>query len=141
MREPFTQLYVHLVWSTWDRQPLITDEIKSRLYAELADKCRKLKCEPLAIGGVQDHVHRLCRFHPAVSISELVKEIKGASSHLVTHEIAPASSFKWQGAYGAFTIRKTEIPQVKSYILNQEQHHSQNDLDLFFEPDLEDKVP
>ena len=137
MREPFTQLYVHLVWSTWDRQPFITSEIQPRIFAALADKCRGLKCEPLAIGGISDHVHLLCRFHPSISIFDLVKELKGSTSHLVTHEIARSASFKWQGAYGAFTIRKSEIPQVKDYSLNQEQHHFQNDLDRIFEQDQE----
>ncbi len=126
MREPYTQLYVHMVWATWDRLPLITIAIEPRLYAAVATKCRKLKCEPLAIGGIEDHVHLLARLHTTIAIATLAKEVKGASSHLVTHEITPGEFFKWQGAYGAFTLRKSEVPQVKAYILNQIQHHAEN---------------
>lgn len=61
-----------------------------------AEKCRQLKCLPLEIGGVADHV--LTRLHPTVAVAELVKEIKGASSHLVTHQVLPGEFFKWQGA-------------------------------------------
>jgi putative transposase len=128
MRAPYTQLYIHLVWATWDRLPLITDQIEDRLYAAIAEKCRQLKCVPLEIGGVADHVHVLTRLHSTIAVAELVKEIKGSSSHLVTHQILPGEFFKWQGAYGAFTLRKEDVPQVKAYIENQKQHHSEHHL-------------
>ena len=56
MRRPYTQIYAHLVWATWDRLLLITSEIESRLHAAIAAKCRELDAEALAIGGVDDHV-------------------------------------------------------------------------------------
>ena len=124
MRTPYTQLYLHVVWATWDRLPLITKEIEPRLYAAVAEKCRELKCVPLAIGGTSNHVHLLLRLHTTVAVATLVKEVKGASSHLVTHEIARGRFFKWQGAYGAFTLRKTDVPTVKAYIEKQEEHHA-----------------
>ncbi len=128
MRAPYTQLYVHLIWATWDRLPLITGEIEARLYAAIAQKCREFKCIPLAIGGMADHVHVLVRLNTAVAIATLVKEIKGASSHLVTHAITPDRFFKWQGSYGAFTLRKNEAQIVADYIHNQKQHHAAGEL-------------
>jgi len=133
MREPYTQLYVHLVWATWDRLPFITPDIEPRIYAAIAQKCRDLKCVPIAIGGIEEHIHLLTRFHTTVPIATLAKEVKGSSSHLVTHEIAPSQPFKWQGAYGAFTIRKSEVPKVKAYIENQKQHHAEHSLEPEFE--------
>lgn len=124
MRAPYTQLYLHVIWATWDRLPLISDDIEDPLYAAIAAKCRELKCEPIAINGVEDHVHLLVRFHTTVSVANLVKEVKGSSSHLVTHVLQPGEFFKWQGAYRAFTIRKSDVPVVKEYIINQKQHHS-----------------
>ena len=128
MRAPYTQLYLHLVWATWDRLPLITDEIEPRLYAAIAQKCRQLKCVPLAIGGTANHVHLLVRLHTTVSVAQLAKEVKGSSSHLVTHEITPGEFFKWQGAYGAFTLRKEDVPVVQAYIERQKEHHAMADL-------------
>ena len=128
MRASYTQLYLHLIWATWDRLPLITADVESRIYAAIAAKCRQLKCEPLAINGVEDHVHVLVRLHTTVSVARLVKEIKGASSHLMTHEIKPGKFFKWQGAYRAFTIRKSDVPTVRAYIQNQKQHHAEKHL-------------
>ncbi len=126
MREPFTQLYLHCVWSTWDRLPLITPDVERRLYSAMIGKCRELKCLPIRVGGVEDHSHLLLRLHTTISVATLVKEVKGASSHLMTHEIRPGEFFKWQGAYGAFTLRQTEVSVVKEYIINQKKHHAAN---------------
>ncbi len=128
MREPFTQLYVHCVWSTWDRLPLITPAVEPRLYMAIVEKCRELRCLPIRIGGIQDHVHLLVRLHPAVAVATLVQEVKGSASHLMTHSVAPGEFFKWQGAYGAFTLQADEVPIVKEYIANQKAHHDNRDL-------------
>jgi putative transposase len=133
VKQAFTQIYVHVIWATWDRLPLITEDIRSRLYGSIEEKCCQLKCEPLAVGGIEDHVHVLARLHPAVSVSEFIKELKGFSSHLMTHVVLPGDFFKWQGAYGAFTIRKNEVRNVKSYILNQKTHHAEGTLNVVFE--------
>ena len=139
MRTPYTQLYVHLTWSTWDRISLINEIIQSRLYAAIAKKCRQLKCEPLAIDGMEDHVHLLVRLHPTVAIATLIKEVKGTSSHLVTHELTPGEFFKWQGGYGAFTIRKEDVLRLKAYIENQKLHHAEGALQIHWEPRLTTK--
>ena len=139
MRAPYTQLYLHLIWSTWDRLPLITELIEPHLYSAVAVKCRELNCEPYAIGGIADHLHLLVRVHPAISVAMLVKEVKGASSHLITHQITPEDFFKWQGAYRAFTIRKSDVSPVKSYIENQKKHHAENQLQAEYEPNDNEK--
>jgi REP element-mobilizing transposase RayT len=124
MRAPYTQLYLHAVWATWDRLPLITPDVELRLYGEINEKCRALKAHPLALGGMPDHLHLLVRLPTTLAVATLLKEVKGASSHLVTHEIEPGEFFKWQGAYGAFTLSKDEVPRVIDYIRNQKEHHA-----------------
>ncbi|HVF10036.1 MAG TPA: IS200/IS605 family transposase [Abditibacteriaceae bacterium] len=125
MRSPYTKLYVHCVWATWDRQPLLTPAVEARLYAAITAKCHMLRCEVVAIGGDLDHVHLLARFIPRLSIAELVQEVKGASSHLMNHEIAPRREFRWQGSYGAFTVSPRSVQQVGRYIHNQIVHHAE----------------
>ena len=127
-RAPFTQLYLHCVWATWDRVPLIAPQIEKPLYACIAAKCHELKCETIAIGGVSDHVHLLVRLHTTISVADLVKEVKGASSHLIAQKIAPNEFFKWQGAYGAFTVSKDDVSNVKAYVENQKEHHAEEHL-------------
>jgi putative transposase len=123
MHQPYTQLYLHLVWATWDRLPLIRPEIRRPIYGCIQDQLRKHRCEVIAIGGVEDHVHVLTRFPTTVTIADIVKHAKGASSNLVTHEVDPGNFFKWQGYYGAFTIAKNQMPRVRHYVLHQEEHH------------------
>ena len=78
----------------------------------------------LAIGGIADHVHLLIRFPASISLSELVKQIKGSTSHLVTHR--SPQPFKWQGGYGAFTVSKKEVDKISLYIANQEARHAES---------------
>ena len=128
MRAPYTQLFLHCVWATWDRLPLITPKLEQPIYSCILAKVLALKCDAVAIGGMPDHVHLLVRLHTTVTVADLLKEVKGASSHLVTHEIAPGEFFKWQGAYGAFTVSKDGVERVKEYIERQKEHHARNDL-------------
>lgn len=133
MRRPFTQLYVHLVWATWDRLSLITPAVERLVYPAIQAECEKLGAEVLEIGGIEDHVHLLCRIPTTLSIAELAKQVKGASSHLVTHRSGTGRSFKWQGGYGTFTVSRSGVPQVRSYIQRQREHHEANRLDDDFE--------
>jgi len=66
----------------------------------------------------------LVRLPTTLAVATLLKEAKGASPHLVTHEITPDKFFKWQGAYGAFTLAKADVPRVTDYIRNQKAHHA-----------------
>jgi len=128
MREPYTQLYVHLVWATWDREPIIRPDFEDRLYGEILTKLNELKCKEIAARGTEDHVHLLCRFPRPLSISYLVQQVKGATSHLMSHAIPGVDWFKWQGSYGAFTVTRDDVPRVKEYVLRQKEHHRSGDL-------------
>jgi len=125
MYSSYTKLYVHCIWATWDRSPLLTPDIESRIYESMAAKCLELRCDAIAIGGDLDHVHLLAKFVSTISIAELVQGVKGSSSHLMNHEIAPKREFRWQGSYGAFTVSPNGVKQVTEYILNQKIHHSE----------------
>jgi putative transposase len=124
MSAAYTDLFVHLVWATSGRASLILESIEGPLFAAMADKCRELRCPPLAVGGMPDHVHLLIALSPAVAVSKLVKEVKGASAHLIPHRLAPDTPFRWQGGYGAFTLRKEDTLVVRRYVLHQKTHHA-----------------
>lgn len=89
-------------------------------------KLRELGCRRIEVGGVEDHVHCLCQFPPTLSISYLVQQVKGSSSHLIAHELPGLSGqdrFRWQGSYGAFTLSRADVPRVEGYVRNQKAHH------------------
>jgi putative transposase len=128
MRSTFNQIYIHCIWATWDRLPIITPDIQEAVYSVIIKECRELKCQPIAIGGVSDHIHLLTHFSTTVTICELLKQIKGSSSHFINYEIKPNSFFKWQGSYSAFTVSHNALDPLVHYIKNQEQHHRQKSL-------------
>lgn len=128
MPKSCTLVYIHFVWATWDRLPLVTSDLEPSIYACIASKCQELKSELLGIGGTQDHVHVLVRLHSTVSVAELAKGMKGSSSHLVTHELAPNHGFKWQGAYGAFSVSRRDVPQILAYVKKQKEHHANGEV-------------
>ena len=123
MPDSCTYVYIHYVWATWDRMPLVTPLVETEIYACLSAKCRELKCIPLAIGGTEDHVHVLARLHPMVAIAQLAHGMKGSSSHLITHRLAYLPPFRWQGCYGAFSVRPKHVRRIANYIENQKDHH------------------
>ncbi|HEV7128716.1 MAG TPA: IS200/IS605 family transposase [Ktedonobacterales bacterium] len=136
MRDTQVALFVHLVWGTWDRLPLLMGELERRVYRCIEDTCREMGVEVLALGGVEDHVHLVVRFPATLAIADLVKRIKGASSHLATHDIAPDEFFKWQGGYGAFSANADGLPALCAYVRGQKAHHRLGTLVAALEPDL-----
>ncbi len=135
MRAPYTQLYLHLVWATRDRLPLLVPQAQSTAYDSLRAECEQLGAEALAIGGMPDHVHLLVRFPTTVSVAGLVKQVKGASSRLLSLRLAEDGyPFRWQGGYGAFTVSRSHVSPVRAYIANQERHHAGGSLLSMLEP-------
>ena len=122
MSRTFTNLLTHLIFSTKDREPLIVPEIKSELFAYLGGLTRELKGKAYGINGTADHVHLLISLPPVISISEALRFIKSNSSGWV-HDKWPRRSFAWQLGYGAFSVSKSNAPEVLMYIGNQEAHH------------------
>ena len=121
MARTYTKLIYHIVFSTKERVPLITAEIRDRLYPYLGGVIRGEKGSLMEIGGIADHVHILARFGAAVAVSEMVKRIKGNSSHWLSQELGVW--FAWQLGYGAFTVSESQVAAVRKYIQRQEEHH------------------
>jgi REP element-mobilizing transposase RayT len=90
-----------------------------------------MKADVVALGGVEDHVHVLIRVPATLSISSIVKQIKGSSSHLAN---AGEDTFKWQGGYAAFSVSRGLLARARDYVQNQEERHRAGKLVRDFEP-------
>ncbi|HLY30092.1 MAG TPA: IS200/IS605 family transposase [Ktedonobacterales bacterium] len=132
-------LFVHLIWATWDRLPLLVGSFERRVHRALEAKCLELNVELLALGGVEDHIHLLIQLPATLSLAECVKHLKGATSHLATHEIATAQFFKWQGGYAAFSVGIAQLAAVQAYVLRQREHHATGYLTPEWELEPSDK--
>ena len=126
MRASYSRIYIHLIWSTWDRLDLITTELEPILYSYIAKKCRQQNCLLLHIGGIPNHIHLLVKIHTAIEIGDFVKNIKGSSSHYIAQIIHPGNFFKWQGAYPAISVSPFQVSRISRYIAAQKEHHQLN---------------
>lgn len=115
------QIYIHLIWSTKQRETYITSNIETTIHNIIREKCRKFNLEPLAIGNIADHIHLLVSINPNIKIKDFVAEVKGATAYYINHE--SGNSLYWQDGYGCFSIGRSELKQVREYVLNQPKHH------------------
>ena len=120
MPTSFTQLYAHIVAATKHRQAFITPQVESRLYPFIGGIIRDLRCTLYEINGSVDHFHILVQYRPDLSMSDLVREIKGRSSKW-RREMD--RKFRWQECYGGFSVSRSQLPRVKAYIKSQKEHH------------------
>jgi putative transposase len=124
MAQSLAQIYLHIVFSTKNRKPFLQHApSRKRLHKFLAKTCNKLDSHCLECGGVEDHVHLLCRLSKTMSASDLIKELKRVSSVWVKGELTNLRGFYWQNGYGAFSVSPSHVAPLQKYIANQEEHH------------------
>ncbi len=124
MSQSLVQIYVHLVFSTKHRQPFLTDRnFRSRTHAYMAGICNNLGCPSLLTGGVEDHVHILCRFGKTIEVANLIRDLKKDTTKWLKEENPLLADFHWQLGYGAFSVSPSHAELLKEYIANQEEHH------------------
>ena len=121
MPSTHTNLHYHIVFTTKERLPLIKDEWRSRLHSYLGGIVKHLEGVPLAIGGINNHVHLLVGLKSSHRLDYFVRDLKADSSKWIHTELK--EKFEWQKGYGAFTVSPSAIESVRNYVLNQETHH------------------
>ena len=123
MPQSLVKNYIHLVFSTKNRQPFIDKTIQSEFYAYIGGICKSYECYPHAIGGIEDHIHILCTLSKKLPLYKLLEVVKSNSSRWIKTKGEAYENFYWHGGYGAFSINPSEISIVKKYIDNQEERH------------------
>jgi len=124
MGSSWTQNFYHVVFGTKLRIPSITPELEDRLFPFLRGIAKDLKCVPIAVNGMSEHVHLLIRFPSDLALADLIRHLKSRSTKWI-HQTFPAlREFGWQEGYGGFTVSKSSLPEVEHYIRNQKVHHA-----------------
>jgi putative transposase len=123
MPQSLSNILIHLIWSTKDRHPWLTPGIREKTHAFLAGAVRQMDCEAYRVGGVADHVHLAVRLSRTLSVADLVKEVKTASSKWLKEQDASFTGFYWQQGYGAFSVGMSQKETLLHYIDTQEEHH------------------
>jgi putative transposase len=118
-----SNILIHLVWSTKDRHPWLSPGIREEIHAFLAGAVRQCDCEAYRVGGIADHVHLAVRLSRTLSIADLVKEVKTASTKWLKAKDPGFTSFHWQQGYGDFSLGMSQRETLLHYIDTQEEHH------------------
>lgn len=123
MPQSLANLYVHLIFSTKDRHPFLTDPVRPDLHAYMATVLANLKCPATLINSVQDHAHVLFNMSRTVTLAQAVEDLKKSSSKWIKTQNPKFEKFAWQSGYGAFSVSESNVGTVANYIRKQEEHH------------------
>ena len=124
MPQSLAKILIHTVFSTKDRRPFLREKpLRDELHHYLGGILQHLDCQPILVGGVEDHVHLLSTLARTCQPAELVKEVKRGSSIWIKSRDAALRDFSWQNGYGVFSIGFSQSDEARHYIANQEAHH------------------
>jgi putative transposase len=124
MPQSLAKILVHTVFSTKDRRPFLRDKLlREELHRYLGGILTHNDCQPIIIGGVEDHVHILSTLSRTCQAADMVKEVKRGSSLWLKTKSPDLHDFSWQSGYGIFSIGNSQVESVRNYIAGQEEHH------------------
>lgn len=124
MPQSLAKILLHTVFSTKDRRPFLRESaLRAELHHYIGGILNHLDCQPIIVGGVEDHVHLLASLSRTCAVAEMVKEIKRGASIWIKQRDRSMGDFAWQGGYGVFSIGFSQLEAVRRYIDEQEQHH------------------
>lgn len=122
MPQSLVKILVHIVFSTKERQRIITPKIEPQLYGYISGIITNNGGRMIIAGGDADHIHLLSSIG-RIGIAELVGDIKRESSSWMKIQDRRFEKFYWQRGYGAFSIGQSQVPALSKYIRDQKIHH------------------
>ena len=124
MSQSLSNIGVHFVYSTKNRRPFITEPVRPRLCEFSAGVFRRRNCPVIAVNCVEDHLHAYVNLSRTISASDLMRDVKEASSKWIKTQGAEFADFAWQSGYGAFSVSESNADEVREYIARQREHHA-----------------
>ena len=121
----YWRLHYHLIWATFERQPMLTAEREKVFYGVLYGKAKELDLKVHTAGNMDDHVHIVLSIPPKLSVADCVRHLKGASAYAINHMPNSDGQFKWQEGYGALSIGERSLETVMAYAARQKEHHKE----------------
>jgi putative transposase len=126
---PFVKVWIHFVWSTKNREPLLNDEIRQNVFRHIRENAKDKNIHIDFINGYVDHVHCLISLGTDQTIENIMRLIKGESSFWINKSNLCKTKFGWQDEYFAVSVSESNVPSVRKYVANQEEHHKTKGFD------------
>jgi REP element-mobilizing transposase RayT len=124
MPQSLAKVYVHVIFSTKNRSPVLGDQWRDELFQVLGGTANNLDCQSLIVGGVADHIHMLFQLGRTIALADAVGKIKSTSSTWVNQTRGLPAEFHWQAGYAAFSVSQSNVEAVRDYIRRQPEHHA-----------------
>ena len=125
---PYFQLFYHLIWSTKNREPLLSEKTEPIIHNFLRAKAAGLGATVYALAGTEDHVHMIVSIPPKLSVARFVGQVKAVASTKFNKSSSEGRPFFWQDEYGAFSFDGKRLANFIGYVERQKEHHSQRDI-------------
>ena len=123
MAQSLSKILIHLVFSTKNRERILTDEVRAELHPYMNKVLVEMDSPAIAVGSVEDHIHILFRLSKNHAICKVIEEVKTSSSKWIKTKGASFKNFHWQSGYGAFSVSQSNVEEVQNYIADQKEHH------------------
>ncbi len=117
------KIWVHLVWTTKNREPILTKEVRWELFSHIRENAENKGIYLDFINGYLEHVHCLISMGSGQNIDKILMLLKGESSYWINKNKIFGGKFEWQDDYFAVSVSESAVNQVRDYIKNQESHH------------------
>jgi REP element-mobilizing transposase RayT len=120
-----SRLYVHVVWTTRDRQPLLDANVARFLTRFLRGVARQERAQVLEVGMVSEHLHLLARVDASTRLPRLLQRWKGGSATIANKEghCAAGRPLRWSKGYTIQSVSPQSLAAVRTYVRAQSQHH------------------
>lgn len=123
MPQSLAKIYVHLIFSTKNRERAVPDDLRPGLHAYMGGVLRDLGCTAVEINTEPDHAHVLFLLSRTESLSNIVRQVKTGSTHWLQDKQPALRHFHWQNGYGAFSVSQSTLQEVREYVRGQRDHH------------------
>ncbi|MEZ3562887.1 MAG: IS200/IS605 family transposase [Duncaniella sp.] len=123
MANTYTQVYLHIIFAVKNRASLLPATSLTRVHSYIGGVLKQHGHIPLAIGGIDNHIHIMVAYNIRQSISDMIRDIKSSSSRFINESRIIPFHFEWQSGYGCFSYSHSQINSVCEYINHQHEHH------------------
>lgn len=123
MPHSFNRIWIHAIWSTKERELLINENVEAKIHDNMRGQFIECGCPVRIINGMPDHVHCLFLYNAQRTLSEIIKQVKGSTSHWINANDITLEKFSWQTGYAAYSVSESVVETVYRYIARQKVHH------------------